>query len=433
MKQQPKRILLLTYYWPPAGGPGVQRWLKLVRYLEQAGHSCTVITPAQPVASNYDESLLKEVPGSTEVIKTKARDPFRFYQRLSGKKGKITTGGIGLTGKPSLSQRLFQFIRANFFVPDARKGWNSYALKAARAVLAKKDFDAVITTGPPHSTHLIGRRLKKEQPNLRWLVDLRDPWTNIFYNRIFPRTAWTRRRDQDLETQVTREADLVLTVSPGLKQEFADRAQRIEVLYNGFDPADIPSPQGNLKGFHLAYTGNFKPNQNVKALWKALAALKVENPEFARDLRIDLLGNVDQSVQEALRKYDLESVSTMHGYQSHAAATQMMVDTAVLLFIVPQVADNELILTGKLFEYLGSGTALLSIGPPNGNAAQIIGECERGPTLDYGDKAAMKERILFLYQRWQTGSLAQQSGEAVQRYTRQGAAAQLINLIEDLA
>lgn len=432
MGKQPKRILLLSYYWPPAGGPGVQRWLKLVRYLNQAGHHCVVITPEEPVAANYDKSLSSEVPAAVEVIKTKARDPFRFYQSLRGKKGQITTGGIGLSGSPSFSQRFFRFIRANFFVPDARKGWNRYAFKAAQAVLRQHSFDAIITTGPPHSTHLIANRLKQSFPDIPWLVDLRDPWTNIFYNRVFPRTAWVRRKDRALETEVVQRADLVLTVSPGLKEEFANRAQRIAVLYNGFDPQDIPRPSRDREGFHLAYTGNFKPNQNVPALWEALAELKEEEPSFANDLCIDLLGNVDPTVEDAIATHQLSEQSTQHGYQSHAAATQMMVDVAVLLFLVPQTKDNHLILTGKLFEYLGSGTALLSIGPPQGNAAQIIAECERGPTLDYSDKPAIKERLRSLYRNWQAGTLEKASHAAVQGYTRQGAAEKLVEFIDQL-
>ena len=182
-----KKVLLLTYYWPPSGGPGVQRWLKNAVFLRDFGWDCIVITPKEPVASSTDLSLLNEVPDDMRVLHTKAKDPFKAYALLKGKKNKSTgTGGIGISSNPGKLQKAINYIRANFFIPDARKGWNPYLIKEARRVLKEEKIEAIISTGPPHSTHLAAMQLQKEF-DLPWLADFRDPWVNIFYNQFFPR------------------------------------------------------------------------------------------------------------------------------------------------------------------------------------------------------------------------------------------------------
>lgn len=433
MSRKPK-LLLITYYWPPAGGPGVQRWLKLAVLLRDRGYEVCVLTPQEPVAANYDASLTSEIPADLQVIKTKARDPFKWYQLLRGKKGAISTGGIGLSGPRSPLQKAVQYLRANFFIPDARKGWNYYALPAARILLVQDAFKAIITTGPPHSTHLMGLALQREF-GLPWLADFRDPWVNIFYNRFFPRTASTQARDQALENKVLAQADCILTVSPGLASEFADRARRIELLYNGYDPADIPAParEEEPEIFSLSYIGNFKPNQNLKALWSVLAALCATNPAFARALRLRFVGNVDPGVQADISAAGLDHRTEYLGYQPHAAATRAMVQSSVLLFIVPQTQDNDLILTGKLFEYLGSARPLLAVGPPKGNAAAIIAETGRGTCLNYEDEAAMQQRLLALFRQWQQkpASLRLDAAPTLP-YTRAGAADRLAQILNSL-
>ena len=429
-----KKILLLSYYWPPSGGPGVQRWLKNALYLRDFGWDSVVITPQNPVASSYDASLLEEVPADLKVIHTKARDPFQAYALLKGQKTKSgSTGGIGILNNPSRGQQMLNYIRANFFIPDARKGWNPYLLKAARQVLREAKIDAIISTGPPHSTHLAAHQLQKEF-GIPWFADFRDPWVNIFYNKHFPRTARTIAKDQALEDLVLAKADGILTVSPGLKAEFEDRAQKIHLLYNGYDPKDLPKAQAQKsKHFSLSYTGNFKPNQNVPALWEALAELKAEETRFAEDLQINFVGNVDPSIRETIAMLNLESNVKDHGYQAHHYATEVMVNSVGLLFIVPQTKDNHLILTGKLFEYLGSGSPLICIGPPAGNAAQIIAECERGSTIDYADKSALKQSIRDLYQQWQASEIDPKlDPQSAAAYTRRGAAEQLAQLLNSL-
>lgn len=425
-----KRILLFTYYWPPSAGPGVQRWLKFCKFLSQMGFEITVITPEKPSASNFDSSLENEIPKEIRVIKTKSFEPFEIYKVLKGNKRKdnIGVGGIGLFDNPSFKQRSFNYIRANFFIPDARKGWNRYAFKVARKLLKTEKFDAIITTGPPQSTHLIGYQLKKKF-SIPWLADFRDPWVNVYYNKLFPRTKATIIKDQNLEDLVLSNADSTLVVSPGLRSEFLARANDIEVIYNGFDAEDLPQASTiKNKKFTLSYIGNFKPNQNCEMLWEALSNLAKRREEI--QFKLNLVGNVDPLIKNSIAEFGLEEFVHFEAYKPHKEATLEMVRADALLFIIPKTEHNNLILTGKLFEYLASGTEFLSIGPPQGNAAEIIGNTNRGEMFTYDNEKAIEERLLSLYENWEKSNENQKlSREKVNQYSRQGMTELLVKTI----
>tara|TARA_R110002096_G_scaffold74101_1_gene175611 strand:- start:160734 stop:162035 length:1302 start_codon:yes stop_codon:yes gene_type:complete len=416
-----KRILLFTYYWPPSAGPGVQRWLKFCKFLSQMDFDITVISPQNPSASNFDSSLESEIPQEIELIKTKSFEPFEIYKILKGKRRKenIGVGGIGLFDNPSFKQRAFNYIRANYFIPDARKGWNKFAIKAAEKLIAKQNFDAIITTGPPQSSHLIGYYLQKKF-SLPWLADFRDPWVNVYYNKLFPRTKASIAKDQKLEDKVLKNADACLVVSPGLKAEFSNRAKSIEVVYNGFDAEDLPTGR-NTKNqkFKISYIGNFKPNQNCESLWKAISNFSKNNREA--EFQITLIGNVDPLVQNSISEFGLDNYVIYEAYKPHKEATLEMVNADVLLFIIPQTEDNELILTGKLFEYLASGTELLSIGPEKGNASSIIKETGRGEMFDYANGNQIEKRLEDLYQSWKDAEInTKLDRKLVNKYSRLG-------------
>lgn len=425
-----KKVLLFTYYWPPAAGPGVQRWLKFCKFLGQFGVEVTVVTPQKPSASNYDDTLIMEIPPEIKVIRTKSFEPFELYKILKGqKKGEqVGVGGIGLFDDRSFKQRTFNYIRANFFIPDARKGWNKYALKSARSLLKGDSFDLIITTGPPHSTHLIGRKLKREF-QIPWIADFRDPWINIYYNKLFPRTISTVKKDQQLEDSVLKEANAVLAVSPGLKKEFEDRNNNVEIILNGFDQEDLPEPneQNNPK-FTISYVGNFKPNQSCPSFWKA--AKKFIETNNIEDISFRLTGNVDGLIKSSITENNLEDFVIFENYKAHKEATFDMVHSDALLFIVPQTEHNDLILTGKLFEYLASGTPLISIGPSSGNAAEIIEETGRGKTFNYLDEQSIFDRLNELYQDWKISPTRNKlSSELVKEYSRLGMTEKLAQTI----
>lgn len=416
-----KRILLFTYYWPPSAGPGVQRWLKFCKFLSQMDFDITVITPESPSASNFDPSLENEIPKEIRILKTKSFEPFEIYKVLKGNKRKdnIGVGGIGLFDNPSFKQRTFNYIRANFFIPDARKGWNKFALKTASKLLESERFDAIITTGPPQSTHLIGYQLKRRF-GIPWLADFRDPWVNVYYNKLFPRTVATIRKDQNLEDLVLKNADSTLVVSPGLKAEFANRAANIEVVYNGFDDQDLPKPSKTKnEKFTLSYIGNFKPNQNCPMLWKAISNIAQRRQDLK--LKLNLVGNVDPLVKNSIAEFGLDEFVHFESYKPHKEATLEMVKADALLFIIPKTEHNDLILTGKLFEYLASGTEFLSIGPPKGNAAEIIADTDRGEMFTYDNEQSIEQRLEFLYDAWKMANEnLKLSRDKVNQYSRLG-------------
>lgn len=429
-----KKVLLFTYYWPPSAGPGVQRWLKFCKYLQEFGIEVTVLTPENPNASNYDQSLINEIPTNLRIIKTNSFEPFDMYKILMGKNKKgesLSVGGINVFNDKSLKQRLSIYIRANFFIPDPRKGWNKYAYKAAVTLLKKETFDAVITTGPPHSTHLIGEKLKRKH-GIKWMADFRDPWTNYFENKFYPKTARTKRIENELENKVVSSADAIIVVSPGLKKEFENRAKKIEVISNGFDEDDI-ADSSTQKGnkFVISYVGNFKPNQNCEAFWKAVKrVIKVIKEDSSITIEINLTGNVDNTIKKSIEKNGLNDYVNYKPYMPHKESTKEMVQSAALLFIVPQTDHNKLILTGKLFEYLASGVSFISIGPKGGNAADIINETGRGDIIDYADEEAMLNRIRYLYDQWKNSNKPLRlSYESVKKYSRRGVTEKLANMI----
>lgn len=397
------KVLILTYYWPPAAGPGVQRFLKFCKYLPEFGWKPFVVTVNDGTYSSTDNSLEGDVPEDVKVAKTRTTEPFTLYNQLTGKgKQDNTVGMINMDSGKSPVKKMSAYARANFFIPDARKGWNKYAYKAAKKLIEKENIQTVISTGPPQSTHLIALKLKQTL-NVKWIADFRDPWTTVYYNAMLPRTKATKKKDKALEDKVLQNADKVVVVSDGLKQEFGDRAKSIDVIYNGFDNDDMayqPWEDKNRK-FTIASIGNFKPNQNIETLWKAIKQLSDENENFGSCFKISLTGNIDNTALESIKNHGLEKMLEINGYVAHLEATRQMMTADMLLFIVPQTERNHLIITGKLFEYIASRTPIIPIGPPNGNAAAILKNANREKMIDYQDIDGIKKHLLVAFTHWQ--------------------------------
>ena len=431
-----KKVLVITYYWPPAAGPGVQRFLKFCKYLPEYGWDPVVLTVDSGSYSSSDDSLDRELSKDLPVYKTKTFEPFSVYNKLRGAKGNtIPVSLMGIKEDKRLIQKIALYIRANYFVPDARKGWLSHALKAIPRILKEHDISAIITTGPPQSTHLIGLELKKRF-NLPWLADFRDPWTSVFYNKFFPRTASTERKDQALEDSVLTSADAVVAVSSGLEEEFKDRAKSVEVIYNGFDHEDIPEKDASTTGkFSLEYIGNLKPNQNPEELWNSLRELMTEVEGFRDLFKLNLTGNIDKYIASDLNtKYKLGPILNIIPYVSHNEAVERMASTNLLLFIVPEAENNNLIITGKLFEYLASRTPILSVGPVDGDASKLLREAERDVMIPYSDKDKIKAQILDRYKLWlETGKLQYKHPEAdLMRYSRKHLSEKLGGVLDSI-
>ena len=415
----PKRILVATYYWPPAGGPGVQRWLKTAQALKQLGHDVEVLTvdPAYATYPLRDESLLPETQG-IRVHTTRARDWFGAYQKLTRRKEVPFSGFANQAGAPGPIQRLSRWVRGNFFLPDPRRGWNRYAVDEALRQHARAPFDLVVTSGPPHSTHLIG--LELQQHGLRWWADFRDPWTDIYYYRMFYPSAWARRRDAALERKVLQRAERVLCVSDDLKRLLASKiggdSAKFLVVPNGYDPADFdeqaPVPQNAVRS--LVYTGTLTLDYPLEALYSALRTYCGAHG----DLRLIFAGRPAREAQDALESLarELPLRVEFKGYVPHAESVALLQGADALLLLIPELPNNRGILTGKLFEYLGSGRPIWGFGPVDGDADRILRQAEAGGLYEDAQEAAAA-----LAQCPAQGA----SLEARHRYTRLGIAQEL--------
>lgn len=404
MNKKLKKVLIMVYYWPPSGGSGVQRWLKFTKYLPEYGWQPIVVTPRRGTAPYYDDSLLHDVHPDTVIYKTGTLEPFALYNILQFKKKDtaVPVGMIGIKDSKKLYHRLTNWIRANLFIPDARKGWVPYALKGAEKAIKEHDIDAIVTTGPPHSTHLAGLKLKQKY-NLPWLADLRDPWTNIYYNHTLPRTAATRAKDKRLEDAVLTQADAVTVVSYGMHDEFCDRAKNIHVVFNGYDEADIPDVYtGPTEKFQICHVGNFFPYMNVPVLWQVLSGLCKQNEAFAKALELRFTGLLDNKVLHDLVQAGLEPYLKLTGAVSHQEATNTMAKANLLLFVIPNIKNNKLVVTGKIFEYLACRSEILPIGSTDSNVASIIESCGNNKMIDYEDGLAMQSIIERAFTYWHT-------------------------------
>lgn len=417
-----KKVLIVTYYWPPGSNPGVLRMLKTCKYLPEFGWQPVILTVKDGSYPSVDETLEGKVDSSVKVFKTQSWEPFRLFNFLTGKKGNTGTVGMAnIKDSKGLISRLSLWVRANIFIPDARMGWVPFAYKRAKKLIEEEGIDVVFTTGPPQSTHLVGLKLKKKL-GIPWVMDLRDPWTGIYYNKFLPRTRLARNKDKDLEVEAASSADYITTVSKGLEDEFRSINKNIELIYNGFDEDDFDfEPMGKLKNkFRVCFFGNLLPNQDIDGLWKGIKKALDERNELAAIFELIFVGNVHEEILVKLQKRMPGIIIEKRPYMPHSEAVKMMSAVDVLLFIIPDAEDNELILTGKLFEYLASGSEILAVGPVNGNAAEVLDKTGRGKMLGYEDEEGIRNELEGMFERHvnHTNGTTYEPDEATLFYSR---------------
>lgn len=434
-----KRVLIITYYWPPSGGSGVQRWLKYARYLPASGWQPAIYTPENPEAPASDASLLREVPAETEILKRPITEPYHLYKKLTGRTESVNVGFIRTEkeGAESRAEYFSRWIRGNFFIPDARCLWVRPSVRFLRDYLQQHPVDALISTGPPHSMHRIAQRLARKT-GLPWLADFRDPWTGIdFYaDLLLTRPAdWLHRR---MERSVLSQADLVTTVSNSIRAELRSKgARRVEVIPNGYDPADFEAFSGDRSQrndhFTLTHSGSLVPSRNPHSMWQALRSLCEANPGFREKLRIRLVGSVDGSVRNSVKEAGLTQHCTFIPYLPHQEALAEVFSADVLLLLINQTANAEGFLSGKVFEYMAADRPILCIGPESGDAAALLEQTGCGLTHGFGDAAGISQTLSRWFAAWQRGEPALQANrEAVQNYTRPAQARKIATLLNQL-
>jgi glycosyltransferase involved in cell wall biosynthesis len=371
-----KRVLIITYYWPPNGGAGVQRWLKMAKYLPEHGWQPVIYTPSNPEIITADPGLGREIPAMVEVIKRPINEPYTLYKRLTGRKAeeKVHLGFLNEGKKKSWREDLAVWIRGNAFVPDARVWWVRPSVKFLEAYLHEHPVEAIVSTGPPHSMHLIALGLKRKFPQLRWIADWRDPWTNIDFYHQLKLTAWADRKHHRLEKEVITHADVNVVVGWTMADELkALGSRRTEVITNGYDPADVPSPPEPVdQEFSLVHVGSMTATRDVPGLWKALAELCRRDAEFERKLKIRFVGPVDQAVITSIEAAGLAGKLERLGSVDHAQAMREMQRARVLLLSVNDTANAKGVLTSKLFEYMSVGRPILAVGPKDGDVARVL-------------------------------------------------------------
>lgn len=426
-----KRALIVTYYWPPAGGPGVQRWLKFVKYFKEFGVEPIVYIPENPNYPLVDENFSAEIPSNVEIIKHPIKEPYRFAKFFSKKKTKQMSSGIIPKKDSTAIEKLMLYVRGNFFIPDARVGWVKPSVKYLSDYLENNDVDVVITTGPPHSLHLIGMQIKKEL-NVKWIADFRDPWTTIHYHKSLRLNKTSEKKHKALEAAVLNTADVVTVTSPTTKKEFEKITNKaIEVITNGFDITEEVNYNRDLK-FSISHIGSLLSERNPKNLWYILAEICKKNTSFKKDLELKFAGAVSDEVKESLSEFNLDENSKFLGYVSHSEALKLQNESQVLLLVEINSAETRAIIPGKLFEYLAAKRPIIALGPNKSDIEAIVDETKSGRFFDYSEDKELKNEILRLYEQYKTGDL-QVASEGVDRFSRRQLTKQMSALIKDVS
>jgi hypothetical protein len=428
-----KKVLIITYYWIPSGGSGVQRWVKFTKYLREFGWEPIIYTPENPEFPTIDPSFAKDIPSDITVLKTPIWEPYNVYRQLTSKKNQpINAGFISENKKHSWKDKLSVWLRGNFLIPDPRRFWIRPSVRYLTTFLNQNPVDAIITTGPPHSVHFIGLGLKKQFPSLPWIADFRDPWTSIYYYKDL-KIGWLADKiHHRLEKRIVQKADSVLVVSQGMKDEFdLLNPKKLNIISNGFDEDDIIIKECSLDTkFSISHIGLLTPKQNPYVLWKVLKELCTENEDFNSDLEIQLIGKVDFSIFDSINQFGLENKLTKIAYLPHSKAIAKQQTSQLLLLLLMNEPGNKCILTGKLFEYLAAKRPILAFGPTDGDAATVINEAKAGSMIEFCDEKAAKKQILEYYSQYKLGKLTVLS-ESLQQFSRRNLTMQLAQTLDN--
>ena len=438
-----KRVLIITYYWPPSGGSGVQRWVKFAKYLPKEGWQPVIYTPENPELTTIDKTLAAEIPPEAEVVKTHIFEPYGIYRKLMGKgsstdlKALTSAGSDGNEvnpvngGKKSWKQKLSLYIRGNFFIPDPRIMWVRPSVKFLKSYLKKHPVDAIVSTGPPQSMHLIGLELSKAT-GLPWLADFRDPWTKIFYFKHLELTHRSEAKHQALEKKVVDGATRGIAVSPMVKKDFeAITSTPVELITNGFDEEDFNDPFEADEYFNITHTGLFASDGDPEILWKVLTAKCQEDKEFRKLLRIRLVGKTDQEIVNSIETAGLGPNLVNLGYQSHEVAVREQRNASVLILPLRKEPEYEAVLPGKLFEYLASRRPILGIGQTDGAMAQVVRNTGSGIVYDWNEEQKIRRWVDFSWEEFKNHELLDNATD-ISMYSRRRLTKRLVSLLEEI-
>jgi glycosyltransferase involved in cell wall biosynthesis len=428
-----KKVLIISYYWPPSGGSGVQRWVKFAKYLPAEGWKPVVYTPSNPELIAVDKSLLEEIPGEVEVIKRKIVEPYAIYRRLFGGNALGSSAGTEvnpISGRQkNFKRKLSLFIRGNFFIPDPRCLWVRPSVRFLKRYLEKHPVDVIVSTGPPHSMHLIGLKLSKKT-GLPWVADFRDPWTKMFYFKHLELTKWSEKRHRALERKVLDGATAVVAVSPKVREDFqAMTSTPVELITNGYDESDYRETFIADENFNVTHTGLFAADGNPETFWKVLADKCSQDRVFSEALRIRLVGKTDAEIVDSIRSAGLGEKLMNFGYKDHLTAVREQRNATVLLLPLRQEPEYEAVLPGKLFEYLASRRPILGIGQPDSAMAAIVAATHAGKVFDWDDADAIRIYVDECWDQFKSDTL-RDNEEDISRFDRKTLTKTYVKLLE---
>ncbi|SUX46232.1 glycosyltransferase family protein [Chryseobacterium indoltheticum] len=427
-----KKILIITYYWPPAGGPGVQRWLKFAKYLPEFGWKPIIYTPENPSYPLLDESLMKDVPDHLEIVRTKIWEPYQLAEKLNKSNKKFKAGQFDVGNNQSWKSKLSIWVRGNFFIPDARVFWVNPSTKFLEQYLKINNIETIVTSGPPHSMHLIGLNLKKKFPDLKWIADFRDPWTEISYYKHLKLTNRSDKKHRQLESEVFKNADITLATSYTDAENFRKNGANAFCITNGFDETDSNpqtlQPLNSPTQFTLSYIGVLEQLRNPENLWKALDNLVKTNSDFAENFNLKFVGRIDDKILETIEKSSLKDHIQNLGYLSHDKAVDEMAKSSLLLITNFPNDSSKGIIPGKIFEYLATGKQIISFGPNEADVSKILDETKAGKHFGYNDSREIENFILEKFELWKNGNLLKNT-QNIEQFSRKNLTKQLVQIL----
>ncbi|MFZ2904583.1 MAG: glycosyltransferase [Cyclobacteriaceae bacterium] len=423
------KVLVIAYYWPPSGGSGVQRWLKFVKYLPSFGWKPYVFTPDNPSFDTKDESLLKDVPPEAEIIRFPIWEPYSLFNKFSGKKK--SNAFVPESNQISFFQKLSIWIRGNFFIPDPRVFWVKPSVRFLNEYLKKNHISTLITTGPPHSVHLIGLNLKKKNPSLKWLADFRDPWSEWGLLDSLHVGSITRHFHKRLEKRVLQTADEIITITPFYVKQFERiSGRRVNLLTNGYDDEDFRDfTIIKHDKFLIRHVGTVNEKCDPRPFMQAIAAVCQEQEEVRNLLQVEFVGSVHPAFKEFVQSdKTLSALTIFTPPVSHHELMSIYASSAVVVLILTGYKDAEGYMPGKLFEYLATGLPILAVGPVDGDAADLLNKTKSGRMISSANLAEMKVELMRLFTQWK-GNLKTSEGLGNELYSRKAITGQLTSLL----
>jgi glycosyltransferase involved in cell wall biosynthesis len=439
MQEEKKKVLIIAYYWPPSGGSGVQRWLKFVKYLPKFGWTPYVFTPENPSFAVKDESLLKDVPSEAEIIHFPIWEPYDLFFKVSSwfgeKKGENKPTALVSSGKKGFFHSLSTWMRGNFLIPDPRRFWVKPSVQFLKDFLRDNKIDIIITTGPPHSIHLIGLKLKQAMPGLKWIADFRDPWSQWGFLDTLMVSGAVRKYHERLERSVLNNADEVMTITPFYVRQFERLGNRkVQLFTNGFDEDDFASlSYSKSENFLIRHIGVINEKCDPRPFLVALDEVINDSPAFRDAVELEFIGDVHPQIRAFIKASEtLNQICRLSGNMPHKKLIGLYGASSLLLLVLTGYKDAEGYMPGKLFEYLATGIPVLGVGPEDGDASTLLKQSGLGKMIDGSAKAEIKSTLLQHFQEWKNSSAPEINRSAAEQYSRRAITGNLAELLATL-